>query len=240
MDAFETRMLVVFSLFILPCFLVGDVLSCGLSPACALVDRAGSARVMARRMAGTGGAFSPPAGRSTTLAIDNNNNGHSGQRYHSSAFGAAFRTPVPPMRMAVSASAASTSTKKAPTPAKKKKAATTAASRKPSPVKKTAAAVKKTSAAAATATKKGSSTNAGDKKVLVIVESPAKARTITALLEKAGAGDGGKLYKGYTVDACNGHVTDLVSKRKDVPAELKEQTKGWDVVGVDVVRVGGV
>ncbi|CAM9483728.1 unnamed protein product, partial [Hapterophycus canaliculatus] len=149
--------------------------------------------------------------------------------------------------MAASASAASISTKKAPAPAKKKKAGAAAAARKPSSAKKnaslksdsTAAGKGSTAAAAAVAAaagKKGvSATNAGDKRVLVIVESPAKARTITALLEKAGGGGGGgELYKGYTVDACNGHVTDLVSKRRDVPVELRQQTKGWDVVGVDV------
>lgn len=88
----------------------------------------------------------------------------------------------------------------------------------------------------ADAPKKGTKKKAGSeasKKVLVIVESPAKARTISQLLKKAGGGR----FDGYTVDACNGHVTDLVGKRKDVPLELKEKTKKWDVVGVDVVRV---
>ncbi|CAM9633486.1 unnamed protein product [Scytosiphon promiscuus] len=179
----------------------------------------GSVRLMARRMAGAGGAFAPPAGWSPTPATDVNY----GRGYHSAAAGAAFRTAIPPPRMAASASTAPSATKKAPAPAKKKRAA--AAVSKRSPVASKTAAAKK----------KGlSSSKDGDKKVLVIVESPAKARTITALLEKAGAGDGGKLYRGYTVDACNGHVTDLVGKRRDVPAELKEATKGWDVVGVDV------
>ncbi|CAN0367107.1 unnamed protein product, partial [Ectocarpus sp. 6 AP-2014] len=62
----------------------------------------------------------------------------------------------------------------------------------------------------------------------VIVESPATARTISELLEKAAAGGGGEgggvgggegeLYMGYTVDAWNGNVMDLVGKRRDVLA----------------------
>lgn len=114
--------------------------------------------------------------------------------------------------------------------------------KKPNPAAKTPRAAKISSAAtrknagAATATKKTTpGGKKGPKSVLVIVESPAKARTITALLKKASGAAGGGLYDGYTVDACNGHVTDLVGKRKDVPLELKEKTKGWDVVGVDVV-----
>lgn len=104
--------------------------------------------------------------------------------------------------------------------------------------KKTAAAKKSTPKGKSSAdtpkkvTKKKAGSEAS-KKVLVIVESPAKARTISQLLKKAGGGR----FDGYTVDACNGHVTDLVGKRKDVPLELKEKTKKWDVVGVDVVRV---
>ncbi|CAN0320026.1 unnamed protein product, partial [Ectocarpus sp. 6 AP-2014] len=119
-------------------------------------------------------------------------------------------------------------------------ARTTTTARKPSTAKKNAPKKKKQPVASAAAAKKKSKPAAakpeGSKRVLVIVESPAKARTITELLKKAaaGGGGGGELYKGYTVDACNGHVTDLVGKRRDVPAELKEQTKGWDVVGVDV------
>lgn len=104
--------------------------------------------------------------------------------------------------------------------------------------KKTAAAKKSTPKGKSSAdtpkkvTKKKAGSEAS-KKVLVIVESPAKARTISQLLKKAGGGR----FDGYTVDACNGHVTDLVGKRKDAPLELKEKTKKWDVVGVDVVRV---
>lgn len=87
--------------------------------------------------------------------------------------------------------------------------------------------MKKSAAAGAAAAKKEDSKN-----VLVIVESPAKARTISALLNNMK--NGGPSYK---VDACNGHVTDLVRSRKDVPPELKETSKKWDVMGVDVVGV---
>lgn len=74
----------------------------------------------------------------------------------------------------------------------------------------------------------------------MIVESPAKAKTISRILGKArrssdGGGRSSINFDGYTVDACNGHVRDLVGKRKDVPPELKEKTKNWGVIGVDVV-----
>lgn len=87
----------------------------------------------------------------------------------------------------------------------------------------------------------GVESKTNSRKVLVIVESPAKAKTISRILGKArrSSGDGGGEssinFDGYTVDACNGHVRDLVGKRKDVPPELKEKTKNWDVIGVDVV-----
>ena len=110
---------------------------------------------------------------------------------------------------------------------------TAATAKKPrASAKKPSTAVTRKGAAAATKTAPDRGKE-GSKRVLVIVESPAKARTITALLQKAAGGGG--MYKGYTVDACNGHVTDLVSKRKDIPPELKARTKGWDIVGVDVV-----
>lgn len=66
----------------------------------------------------------------------------------------------------------------------------------------------------------------------MIVESPAKARTISALLKQAKDGR----YAGYKVDACKGHVMDLVGRKKDIPPELKAAAKNWEVVGVDVVR----
>ena len=56
---------------------------------------------------------------------------------------------------------------------------------------------------------------------LVIVESPAKARTIS-----------GYLGPGYVVEASFGHVRDLPRNAADVPARYKEQS--WARLGVDV------
>jgi DNA topoisomerase I len=56
---------------------------------------------------------------------------------------------------------------------------------------------------------------------LVIVESPAKARTIS-----------GYLGPGYVVEASFGHVRDLPRNAADVPAKYKEQA--WARLGVDV------
>lgn len=58
-------------------------------------------------------------------------------------------------------------------------------------------------------------------KTLVIVESPAKARTISQFLGK-----------GYEVKASFGHIRDLPEKATDVPAELKG--KSWAKLGVNV------
>ncbi|MGQ0608802.1 MAG: type I DNA topoisomerase [Chloroflexota bacterium] len=58
-------------------------------------------------------------------------------------------------------------------------------------------------------------------KPLVIVESPAKARTLTRLL-----GDE------YRVEASVGHVRDLPENASEVPAEIKD--KPWGRMGVDV------
>lgn len=71
----------------------------------------------------------------------------------------------------------------------------------------------------------------GPRNVLVIVESPAKARTISGLLKRV---KGGR-FDGYEVHACNGHVRNLVQRRREVPQHLKEATKKWEVLGVDVV-----
>src|SRR5262249_11470243 len=57
-------------------------------------------------------------------------------------------------------------------------------------------------------------------KSLVIVESPAKARTIA-----------GYLGDGYTVGSSIGHVRDLPSRAKDVP---ESQRKRFGALGVDV------
>jgi len=56
---------------------------------------------------------------------------------------------------------------------------------------------------------------------LVIVESPAKAKTIA-----------GYLGKSYQVEASFGHVRDLPQSASDVPAELKKQK--WSKLGVNV------
>ncbi len=62
---------------------------------------------------------------------------------------------------------------------------------------------------------------ANDSKALVIVESPAKARTISAFLPD-----------NYTVEASIGHVRDLPGGAKDIPKEHKG--KPWARLGIDV------
>ncbi|MFS3127304.1 type I DNA topoisomerase [Nocardioides sp. Bht2] len=56
---------------------------------------------------------------------------------------------------------------------------------------------------------------------LVIVESPAKARTIA-----------GYLGKGYVVESSIGHIRDLPQSAADIPAKIKD--KSWGRFGVDV------
>lgn len=56
---------------------------------------------------------------------------------------------------------------------------------------------------------------------LVIVESPAKARTISRFLGR-----------GFTVEASIGHIRDLPNGAKEVPAELKKEP--WAYLGVNV------
>src|SRR5579859_1439706 len=60
-----------------------------------------------------------------------------------------------------------------------------------------------------------------DAKRLVIVESPAKAKTIS-----------GYLGPGYVVEASLGHVRDLPRNAADVPAKYKKEP--WARLGVDV------
>src|SRR5215470_5073598 len=67
--------------------------------------------------------------------------------------------------------------------------------------------------------KRASARSAG--KSLVIVESPAKAKTISKFL-------GGK----YTVEASIGHIRDLPQGAKEVPAEYKGEK--WAYLGVNV------
>jgi DNA topoisomerase-1 len=60
-----------------------------------------------------------------------------------------------------------------------------------------------------------------DGKVLVIVESPTKAKTIRKFLPS-----------GYRVEACMGHVRDLPTSAAEIPEKVKKQP--WSRIGVDV------
>ena len=68
---------------------------------------------------------------------------------------------------------------------------------------------------------KRSSAGNGDGHKLVIVESPAKARTIA-----------GYLGSGYVVESSIGHIRDLPRDASDVPAAIKGEK--WGRLGVDV------
>ncbi|MCG3137557.1 MAG: DNA topoisomerase 1 [Phycisphaerae bacterium] len=63
--------------------------------------------------------------------------------------------------------------------------------------------------------------NANNNNTLVIVESPAKARTISRFLGEE-----------YTVESSIGHIRDLPSKAAEIPSEYKEEE--WARLGVDV------
>src|ERR1051326_6345077 len=58
-------------------------------------------------------------------------------------------------------------------------------------------------------------------KTLVIVESPAKARTIERILKQ-----------GYEVRASYGHVRDLPESADEIPDEIRK--KKWGRIGVDI------
>jgi DNA topoisomerase-1 len=58
-------------------------------------------------------------------------------------------------------------------------------------------------------------------KPLVIVESPAKARTLERFLGN-----------GYAVMASVGHIRDLPESAREIPPEIKD--KDWGRMGVDV------
>jgi len=74
-------------------------------------------------------------------------------------------------------------------------------------------------ASKSTATANGTHSGAGHK--LVIVESPAKARTIA-----------GYLGSGYVVESSIGHIRDLPQSAADIPAKFKAEK--WARLGVDV------
>jgi DNA topoisomerase-1 len=69
--------------------------------------------------------------------------------------------------------------------------------------------------------KASNSKSTGNGHALVIVESPAKARTISKLLGR-----------GYTVEASIGHVRDLPNGAKEIPAKYKGEP--WSNLGVNV------
>ncbi len=69
--------------------------------------------------------------------------------------------------------------------------------------------------------KASNSKSTGNGHALVIVESPAKARTISKLLGS-----------GYTVEASIGHIRDLPNGAKEIPAEFKGES--WSNLGVNV------
>jgi DNA topoisomerase-1 len=67
------------------------------------------------------------------------------------------------------------------------------------------------------------SSDDGTTRRLVIVESPAKAKTIRSYL-----GDG------YEVEASVGHIRDLPKSAADIPAKYKKEK--WARLGVDIDR----
>ncbi|HEY4319651.1 MAG TPA: type I DNA topoisomerase [Gemmatimonadales bacterium] len=83
--------------------------------------------------------------------------------------------------------------------------------------------VKKAAKAPVRRAKRSAVPSGGLGRALVIVESPTKARTIR-----------GFLPDGYTVAASMGHIRDLPSDAKEIPAKYKGQD--WARVGVDVAN----
>ena len=64
-----------------------------------------------------------------------------------------------------------------------------------------------------------------DGKTLVIVESPAKARTIAKFLGKD-----------YVIEASVGHIRDLPANADEVPAAIKKEK--WSRLGIDITTAG--
>jgi DNA topoisomerase-1 len=108
-----------------------------------------------------------------------------------------------------------TTTKKKKAPAKKSAAA------KPAATKAVKAPAKKAATPAATTKTPATRRSATTGGTLVIVESPTKARTIRTFLPP-----------GYRVEASMGHVRDLPSEAKEIPAKYK--TADWARLGVNV------
>src|SRR5262245_63000488 len=69
--------------------------------------------------------------------------------------------------------------------------------------------------------KKSSKATRSGGKSLVIVESPAKARTISKFLGR-----------NFTVEASIGHIRDLPQGAKEIPAQYRDQA--WSRLGVNV------
>ncbi len=93
--------------------------------------------------------------------------------------------------------------------------------RAPRAAAKGAAATKATVPAAALATPRAARGRAGTGAALVIVESPAKARTIAQFLGPE-----------YVVESSIGHIRDLPSTAAEIPDDLKKQA--WARLGVNV------
>ena len=64
------------------------------------------------------------------------------------------------------------------------------------------------------------------KKTLVIVESPAKARTIQKFFPATKPGKAGGEGEEVLVDFCLGHIRDLM-KQRDIPKDMKKENPDW-------------